>query len=147
MISMMFLVKAYIKLKQTDLSNLSSTAKDLCHLINEYGKTHNLKNEIKLYLNYDQLQEFATGTCGIFQLYFYKNLFDPLADSQIIHDEKLTETTISSTLNEIFTQSTEENENKINEFAVEYNIDYESSNPVQILTVFIYSKLLTLDSF
>ena len=25
--------------------------------------------------------------CGIFQLYFYKNLFDPVSDSKIIDDE------------------------------------------------------------
>ena len=61
-------------------------------------------------------------TCGIFQLYFYKNLFDPLPDSQIIHDEKLTETTISSFLDDIFAQSTEESKTKINEFAAEYNM-------------------------
>ena len=38
----------------------------------------------------DQLQELTTDTCGIFQLYFYKNLFDPVRDNKIIDDELLT---------------------------------------------------------
>ena len=37
----------------------------------------------------DQLQELTTDTCGIFQLYFYKNIFNPLSDSKIINDEFL----------------------------------------------------------
>ena len=37
----------------------------------------------------DQLQELTTYTCGIFQLYFYKNLFNPLSDNKITNDEFL----------------------------------------------------------
>ena len=52
---------------------------------------------MKIILLDDQLQELkipqvsvVTDTCGIFQLYFYKNLFDPVRDSKIIDDELLT---------------------------------------------------------
>ena len=44
---------------------------------------------MKIIIVEDQLQEFTTGTCGVFQLYFYKNLFNPLGDSKIINDEFL----------------------------------------------------------
>ena len=44
---------------------------------------------MKIILLDDQLQELTTDTCGIFQLYFYKNLFDPDGDSKIIGDEFL----------------------------------------------------------
>ena len=37
----------------------------------------------------DQLQELTTYTCGIFELYFYKNLFNPLSDNKITNDEFL----------------------------------------------------------
>ena len=37
-----------------------------------------------LYAVDDQLEETTSDTCGIFQLYFYKNFFDPLENSQII---------------------------------------------------------------
>ena len=33
----------------------------------------------------DQLQELTTDTCGIFQLYFYKNIFNPLSDSKTMN--------------------------------------------------------------
>ena len=44
---------------------------------------------MKIVLLDDQLQELTTDTCGIFQSYFYKNLFEPSADSKIINDEFL----------------------------------------------------------
>ena len=51
----------------------------------------------------NQLQELTTDTCGIFQLYFYKNLFDPDSDSKMLNDEFLTKKKIVTTLfNEIF---------------------------------------------
>ena len=42
---------------------------------------------MKIILLDDQLQELTTDTCEIFQLYFYKNLFDPVRDSKIIDGE------------------------------------------------------------
>ena len=41
---------------------------------------------MKIILLDDQLQELTTYTCGIFQLYFYNNLLDPVRDSKIIDD-------------------------------------------------------------
>ena len=45
---------------------------------------------MKIILLDDQLQELTTDTSGIFQLCFYKNLFEPFRDSKIIDDEFLT---------------------------------------------------------
>ena len=44
---------------------------------------------MKIVLLDDQLQQLTKDTCGIFQLYFYKNLFDPVSDSKIIDDKFL----------------------------------------------------------
>ena len=38
----------------------------------------------------DEIQEIYSDTCGLFQLYFYKNLFDPDENSKILNDEHLT---------------------------------------------------------
>ena len=65
----------------------------------------------------DQLQELTTDTCDIFQLYFYKNLFEPSADSKIINDEFLTKQTVATLLNEIFSRNNERNEEKMQIFA------------------------------
>ena len=42
---------------------------------------------MKIIMLDNQLQELTTDTCGIFQLYFYKNLFDPDSDSKMLNDE------------------------------------------------------------
>ena len=71
-------------------------------------------------LDDQQLQELTTGTCGIFQLYFYKNLFDPVSDSKIIDDEFLKKT--ATLLNEIFSTNEETNEEEMNLLAKDNNL-------------------------
>lgn len=61
-------------------------------------------------------------TCGMFQLYFYINLFNSLEDSAIIENEKSIKKIIQMLLNEITTNK-EENENRIENFTQENNIE------------------------
>ena len=49
----------------------------MLHLINEFGKLHNLEEEVIAHFVDDQLQKIETNTCGIFQLHFFVNLFNP----------------------------------------------------------------------
>ena len=56
-------------------------------MIFQFAKLKDQKNQIKIIIVEDQLQELITDTCGIFGLYFYENLFNPLSDSKIINDE------------------------------------------------------------
>ena len=58
-------------------------------MIFQFAKLKGKKKNIKIKIVEDQRQELTTDTCGIFQLYFYKNLFNPLSDSKIINDEFL----------------------------------------------------------
>ena len=37
----------------------------------------------------DQIQDLESNTCGIFQLYFYENMFNPDQSSKIQNDTKL----------------------------------------------------------
>ena len=62
---------------------------------------------------------------GYFQLYFYKNLFDPLKKNKIVNDNKFTKNTILTLLNEIFSTSDKKNEQMIEQFAKEYEIRNE----------------------
>ena len=41
-------------------------------------------------------EKITIDTCEIYQLYFYKNLFDPASDSKIIYDEFLTKKTVAT---------------------------------------------------
>ena len=50
----------------------------------------------------DRVQDLDSVTCGIFQLYFYDNLFNPDENSKIQDKTKLNKKTIEILLNEIF---------------------------------------------
>ena len=81
---------------------LTPTAQDLLHLMNEFGKFHKIKDIVKVHLVDDQLQKIETDTCGMFQLYFYFNLFMLFENSSVINDKKFSKSTIEKLLNEIF---------------------------------------------
>ena len=82
---------------------MTDTAINLLQLINEFGKLHKLKNEVTLHFLDDQLQMIEKDTCGMYQLYFYVNLFNPLEDSSIINKKSLSKQTIANLPNEILT--------------------------------------------
>ena len=56
------------------------------------------------------VQDLKSSNCGIFQLYFYKNLLDPNEKSKIINHENLNKQTTEVIFNEIFSTDVNENE-------------------------------------
>ena len=70
--------------KTKTVNRLSETTQDILRLINEFGKLHNLKEEVRVHFVVDQLQKTETDTCGVFQLHFFVNLFNPDENSAII---------------------------------------------------------------
>ena len=91
LITVRFSMKEYEKIKNTN--RLSETAIDLLHLMNEYGKKHRLKNGVIVHLVDDQLQTIERDTCGMYQIYIYVNLFNPLENSSIISEKSLNKQT------------------------------------------------------
>ena len=85
-------------------------------------KKHNLKNEVTVHFVDDQLQKTETDTCGIFQLYFYVSLFNPVEKSQIISDKTVTKKKIEKLLNEIFTTEKDESKSRREAFIDENKI-------------------------
>ena len=120
LISVKFSMSDYEKIKDT--KQLKTTTQGLLHLMYEFGKLHNIEDEITVFSLDDQLQKIETDTCGIFQIYFYYNLFNPFSDSSIIKDKVLTKHTIEKLLNEIFSLNQEQNEKVIKQFAQQNNI-------------------------
>ena len=120
LISLTFSMGQYEKIK--DLNELRTTTQDLLHLIYEFGKLHAVKDEINVFSLDDQLQKIETDTCGIFQLYFYYNLFNPLATSSIIEHTVLSKNAVEKLLNEIFSLDKEANEKTVTQFALKHNI-------------------------
>ena len=80
-------MEEYKKIKT--VNRLSETTQDILHLINEFGKLHNLK-EVRVHFVDDQLQKTETNACRVFQLYFFVNLFNPDKNSMIVEDKSLT---------------------------------------------------------
>ena len=119
LISLKFSMREYEKISD---KQLKTTTQDLLHLMYEFGKLHNIQDEITVFSLDDQLQKIETDTCGIFQIYFYYNLFNPFSDSSIIKDKVLTKHTIEKLLNEIFSLNQEQNEKVIEQFAQQNNI-------------------------
>ena len=50
----------------------------------------------------DRIQDLDTVTCGIFQIYFYDNLFNPDKHSKIQNKAKLNKKAIETLLNKLF---------------------------------------------
>ena len=119
-ITIKFSMKEYENIKNEH--RLRQTTQDLLHLIYEYGRLHNIKDSITIHSVDDQLQNLETDTCGIFQLYFYFNLFVTFENSSIIEDNKLLKRTIEKLLNEIFSLDRNRNEEEMERFAKEKNI-------------------------
>ena len=110
--------------KKANKNALTSTAKDFFHSLNEFGKIHNT-DYVDIYMVDDQLQNIKKETCGLFQLYFYINLFLPKEKSQIIKNKTLNLQTMRKLLNEIFTRDTIQNEEIVENFALEHGIKRE----------------------
>ena len=71
----------------------------------------------------DRIQDLDSVTCGIFQIYFYDNLFHPDKDSKIQNKTKLNKKTIEILLNELFVlDDQQQNEKIINKYADENDL-------------------------
>ena len=103
-------MKEYEKIKNAHC--LRPTTQDLLHLMYEFGRLHKV-NDIAVHLVDDQLQKIETDMCGIFQLYFYLNLFMLFEGSTILKDTKLSKRTIEKLLNKIFSLHRQRNEEEI----------------------------------
>ena len=72
----------------------------------------------------DRVQDLDFSTCGIFQLYFYDNFFNPDENSKIQDKTKLNKKTIETLLNEIFVLDNQnKNEQTIRQYAQDIGIN------------------------
>ena len=58
----------------------------------------------------NQLQDSTSTNCVEFELYFYKNLFDPNEKSKIISHRTLNKNTLQTIMNKIFSTDIKEDE-------------------------------------
>ena len=73
----------------------------------------------------DRVQHLDSSSCGIFQLYFYENLFNPDENSKIQDKTKLNKKTIETLLNELFVlDNQDKNDQTIRQYAQDIGINY-----------------------
>ena len=70
----------------------------------------------------DRVQDLNSAMCGIFQIYFYENLFNPEKNSSIQSETKLKQSTVEKLLNELFSLEDVENEKWMEEYADEIGV-------------------------
>ena len=106
--SMKFCVNTWKKLSQKTKIQLTETAQNLFHLMEQFAK---LKKSqcMNIIISENNVQNMLKPDCGTFELYFYKNVFDPDERSKILEHQKLTKNTLETIRNEIFSTGVSEN--------------------------------------
>ena len=123
LLKLKFSMNSYENLTENETKKLSETAQDLFHLIHSFRKNENITNFVNVWMLEDPIQKPTTVTCGPFQLYFYKNLFFPYENSELYSYKKLTNTSLETLLNERFTLNPENNEQTIDEYIKQQQIN------------------------
>ena len=118
---MKFCVKTWRKMSQKTKSQLTETAQNVFHLLEQFVKLKQSQCMNILILG-NRVQNLLMSDCGLFQLYFYKNLFDPDEQIKIVQHQKLTKNTLETLLNEIFFPDVEENQYLIKKFEEEHHL-------------------------
>ena len=118
-----FNLRACKELSKEEIDSFSDTARDLFYFVQTFGIKLKLRSFVNIWMVEDRIQDLESSTCGIFQLYFYENLFNPDENSKIQNETKLKKTTVETLLNELFSLDDKENEIKMNEHADKLGIE------------------------
>ena len=104
-------------LTEDEIISLSDTARNFFYLIQAFGIKLKLRIFVNIWMVEERLQDLDSATCGMFQIYFYQNLFNPDKNRKIQGETKLNKKTVETLLNEIFSLDDKENEIKMKEYA------------------------------
>ena len=83
LVNMRFNLNACKNLSKRDLDAWSDTATNFFHFIKAFGKKLKLRDFVNIWMVEDRMLDLNSVTCGIFQLHFYNNLFNPDENSKI----------------------------------------------------------------
>ena len=82
LVNIKFSINAFKKSSKKEIDNLSETPRDFFHFVQSFGNKLRVRDFVNLWLMEDQIQDLDSVTCGIFQIYFYDNLFNPDVNSK-----------------------------------------------------------------
>ena len=97
-----FNLNACKNLSVEEIGALSDTASNFFCFNQAFSNKLKLRNSVNIWMVEDRVQDLNSATCGIFQLYFYDNLFNPNENSKIQGKTKLNKKAIETLLNELF---------------------------------------------
>ena len=89
------------KKSQKTKDQLTDTAQNVFHLLEQLAKLKKTHCMNVLILE-NSVQDLISPNCGEFQLYFYKNLFDPDEKSKILNHQTLNESTLETIIMKFF---------------------------------------------
>ena len=89
-----FNLGACATLSQHEVDSLSDKARNLFRFIQAFGIELKLRNFVSIWMVEDRLQDLDSSTCGIFQLYFNDNLFNPDENRKIQNNTKVNRKTV-----------------------------------------------------
>ena len=107
---------------EKEIDPLSNTTRDFFYFIQAFGIKLKLRSFVNIWMVEDRIQDLNSATCGIFQLHFYENLFNPDQNKTIQNESKLKKTTVETLLNELFSLDDRENEVKMKKYADELGV-------------------------
>ena len=119
--TMKFCVETWQKMSHKKKDQLTDTAENVFHLLEQFAKLKKTHCMNILILE-NQIQDLTSSTCGHFQLYFYKNLLDPDKKSKITSHRTLNKSMLQTIMNEIFSTDIKENEYIVKNFKEEHNL-------------------------
>ena len=85
--TMKFCAQTWQKMSQKTKDQLTDTAQNFFHLLEQFAKLKKTHCMNVLILE-NPIQDLISPNCGDFQLYFYENLFDPDERSKILKSSK-----------------------------------------------------------
>ena len=104
-------------LTKKEVDSLSDTARNFFYFIQAFGLKLKLRSFVDIWMVEDRVQYLDSTTCGIFQIYFYDNLFNPDKNSKIQSETKFKKSTVETLLNELFSLNDKDHEIKMEEYA------------------------------
>ena len=123
LVNIKFNLNACKNLSKKELDALSDTANNFFRFIQAFGNKLKLRDFVNIWMVEDRVQDLNSVTCGIFQIYFYDNLFTPDRDRKIQNKKRLHKKTVEILFNELFVlDDQEQNQATIDTYANEHNI-------------------------
>ena len=78
-----FSLSACKERNEGEILSLRDKGRQFFYFVQSFGNKLKLRSFVNIWMVEDRLQDLKALTCGIFQIYFYKNLFDPEENSKI----------------------------------------------------------------